>query len=178
MRRQPELLAHHYTEAGLLAQAVPYWQRAGQRAVQRFAHREAIGHLTKGLDLLKALPDTPEHTYQELDLQTALGPAWMAAKGYAAPEVEQAYGRARELCRQLGETSRLFSVLRGLGAFYFVRGQYQTAREVGEELLTLAQSPHRPELASSGPTRCWQSPRSGSESSLCPRASGADDRPV
>ena len=141
---QPELLAHHYTEAGLLEQAVPYWQRAGQRAVQRFAHREAIGHLTKGLDLLKALPDTPEHTYQELHLQTALGPAWMAAKGYAAPEVAQAYGRARALCRQLGETSRLFSVLRGLGAFYFVRGQYQTAREVGEELLTLAQSPPDP----------------------------------
>jgi len=141
---QPELLAHHYTEAGLLAQAVPYWQRAGQRAVQSFAHREAIGHLTKGLDLLKALPETPEHTYHELNLQTALGPAWMAAKGYAAPEVEQAYGRARELCRQLGETSRLFSVLRGLGAFYFVRGQYQTARELGEELLTLAQSPPDP----------------------------------
>src|SRR4029434_8990465 len=72
---QPELLAHHYTEAGLLAQAVPYWQRAGQRAVQCFAHREAIGHLTKGLDLLKALPENPEHTYQELNLQTALGAA-------------------------------------------------------------------------------------------------------
>ena len=56
---QPELLAHHYTEAGLIAQAVPYWQRAGQRAVQRFAHREAIGHLTKGLELLKGLPDNP-----------------------------------------------------------------------------------------------------------------------
>ena len=92
----------------MLAQAVPYWQWAGQRAVQRFAHREAIGHLTKGLDLLKGLPATPEHTHQELDLQTALGPAWMAAKGYAAPEVEQAYARARELCRQLGENSRLF----------------------------------------------------------------------
>ena len=141
---QPELLAHHYTEAGLIAQAVPYWQRAGQRAVQRFAHREAIGHLTKGLELLKGLPETPAHTQQELDLQTALAPAWMAAKGYAAPEVEQAYGRARELCQQLGETSRLFSVLRGLGAFYFVRGKYQTARELGEELLSLAQSPQDP----------------------------------
>ena len=141
---QPELLAHHYTEAGLLAQAVPYWQRAGQRAVQRFAHREAIGHLTTGVALLTELPDTPERTHQELDLQTALGPAWMAAKGYAAPEVEQAYGRARTLCQQLGETARLFSVLRGLGAFYFVRGKYQTAREVGEELLRLAQSPPDP----------------------------------
>src|SRR4029450_8932885 len=101
-------------------------------------------HLTKGLELLKGLPDTPERTHQELDLQTALGPAWMAAKGYAAPEVEQAYRRARALCQQLGETSRLFSVLRGLGAFYFVRAKYQTARELGEELLSLAQSPPDP----------------------------------
>jgi len=136
---QPELVAHHYTEAGLTEQAIPYWQRAGQQALQRSAHQEAIGHLTKGLELLKGLPDTPKHAHQELDFQTALGPAWMAAKGYAAPEVEQAYGRARALCQQLGETSRLFSVLRGLGAFYFVWGKYQTAREVGEELLRLAQ---------------------------------------
>ena len=63
---QPELLAHHYTEAGLHAQAIPYWQRAGQRAIQRSANVEAIGHLTKGLELLKTLPDTPERTQQEL----------------------------------------------------------------------------------------------------------------
>ena len=70
---QPELLAHHYTEAGLMAQAIPYWQRAGQRAIERSANVEAISHLTKGLELLTTLPDTPERTQQELALQIALG---------------------------------------------------------------------------------------------------------
>jgi predicted ATPase len=65
---QPELLAHHYTEAGLIAQAIPYWQRAGQSAAQRSANVEAISHLTKGLELLKDLPDTPERTQHELTL--------------------------------------------------------------------------------------------------------------
>ena len=70
---QPELVAHHYTEAGLIAQAIPYWQQAGERATQRSANVEAIAHLTKGLELLKTLPDTPERAQQELTLQIALG---------------------------------------------------------------------------------------------------------
>ena len=111
---QPELLAHHYTEAGLIAQAIPYWQKAGQRATQRSANMEAIAHLTKGLELLKTLPDTPERTQQELTLQLALGAPLMATKGYAAPEVDRAYTRARELCQQMGETPQLFPVLWGL----------------------------------------------------------------
>ena len=82
---QPELLAHHYTEAGLAAQAVPYWQRAGQRAVERSANLEAVAHLTKGLEVLATLPDTPERAQQELVLQTTLGPALMVTKGYACP---------------------------------------------------------------------------------------------
>jgi len=106
---QPELLAHHYTEVGLIAQAMPYWQRAGQRASQRSANVEAISHLTKGLELLKTLPDTPERAQQELTLQIALGAPLIATKGYAAPEVEKVYARARELCRQVGETPQLFS---------------------------------------------------------------------
>ncbi len=63
---------------------------------------EAIGHLTQGLELLKALLDTPERTQQELDLQTMLGPALIATKGWAASEVEKTYARARELCQQDG----------------------------------------------------------------------------
>src|SRR5262249_43045213 len=96
---QPELVAHHYTEAGLIAQAIPYWRQAGQRAVHRSANVEAISHLTKGLELLKTLPDTPERTQQELRLQIALGTPLIATKGFAAPEVEHVYTRARELCR-------------------------------------------------------------------------------
>jgi class 3 adenylate cyclase len=84
---QPELLAHHYTEAGLTAQAIPYWQRAGQRAVERSANLEAVAHLTKGLEVLTTLPDTPERAQQELVMQTTLGPALVAIKGQASPEV-------------------------------------------------------------------------------------------
>jgi len=81
---QPELLAHHYTEAGLLAQAIPYWHRAGQKAVERSAHAEAIEHLTRGLSLLEVLPDTSARFQQELQLQITLGPALIATKGQAA----------------------------------------------------------------------------------------------
>jgi TOMM system kinase/cyclase fusion protein len=137
---QPEMLAHHYTEAGLMAQAVPYWQQAGQRAIERSANVEAIAHLTQGLEVLKTLPDTPERTRQELGFQTTLGQVLMATKGYGVPEVEDAYARARELSRQVEESPQLLRVLGGLGLFYFVRGDLQTAREVGEQLLTLTQS--------------------------------------
>jgi predicted ATPase len=136
---QPELLAHHYTEAGLSERALDYWQRAGQSTSERSAYVEAIHHLTKGLELLTTLPDTPERVQRELVLQTTLGPAWMATKGYAAPEVGHAYARARELCQQMGETPQLFAALRGLWEFYEVRAELQRARELGEELLNLAQ---------------------------------------
>jgi predicted ATPase len=66
---QPELVGQHYTEAGLIVQAIPYWEKAGQRASQRSAYVEAISHLTMGLELLKTLPDTPERAQQELTLQ-------------------------------------------------------------------------------------------------------------
>ncbi|HEV8712676.1 MAG TPA: adenylate/guanylate cyclase domain-containing protein [Candidatus Binatia bacterium] len=137
---QPELLAHHYTEAGLIAQAIPYWQKAGQRATRRSANVEAIAHLTKGLELLKTLPDTPERTQQELTLQVALGAPLQATKGFAAPEAEKAHTRARELCRQVGESPQLFPVLWGLWLYYNFRGGPQTARELGQQLLTLAQN--------------------------------------
>ena len=143
---QPELLAHHYTAAGLSAPALRYWQQAGQHAVERSAHVEAMSHLTRGLEVLAALPDTAERTQQELSLQTTLGSALMAAKGQGAPEVGQAYARARELCRQVGETPQLFPVLFGLWRFYLVRAEYQTARELAEQCLSLAQRVHDPAL--------------------------------
>jgi TOMM system kinase/cyclase fusion protein len=144
---QPELLAHHYTEAGLNAQAISYWQRAGQRAVERSSNLEAIEHLTRGLNVLKTLPDTPERAQQELVVQTTLGPALMVTKGYSAPEMLQAYARARELCRLVGgETPQLFQVLRGLWYFYLQRVELRTARELGEQLLSLAQRVEDPAL--------------------------------
>jgi predicted ATPase len=143
---QPELLAHHYTEAGLIIQAIPYWERAGRRAIERSANLEAINHFTRGLALLKTLPDTPERTRQELTLQIALGVPLQATRGFAAPEVERAYARARELCQQMGETSQLTPVLRGLWEFYELRAELQTACELGEHLHTLAQRVQDPAL--------------------------------
>jgi predicted ATPase len=144
---QPELLARHYTEAGVSVQAIPYWQQAGQRAVERSAHLEAISHFTTGIELLKILPETPEHTQRSLTLHIALGAALQVTKGHAAPEVERAYTRARALCQQIGETPELVPVLFGLWRFYAVRPQLQTAREIGATLLRLAQGAHDPALA-------------------------------
>jgi predicted ATPase len=141
---QPELVAHHYAEAGLAAQAIPYWQQAGQRATQRSANVEAISHLTKGLVLLKVLPDTPERNQQELSLQIALGGPLIAIEGYGVPEVGKVYARARELCQQVGETSHLFPMLEGLWVFSLNRGQLQMARELAEQHLSLAQRMNDP----------------------------------
>ena len=144
---QPELLAHHYTEAGLREQAVVYWQRAGQHASDRSAYLEAISHCTTGIELLTTLPETAAHTQQALTLYIALGAALIATKGQAAPEVEHAYTQARALCRQVGETPALVPVLFGLSRFYMAQPQLHTARELGETLLRLAQHSHDPALA-------------------------------
>jgi class 3 adenylate cyclase/predicted ATPase len=135
---QPELVAHHYTEAGLGAQAVLYWQRAGQHALQRSANLEAVQHLTKGLEVLKTLPNAPQRLQQELDLQLALGSALRATRGNAAPEVEQTYARAHALCQQVGETPQLFATLWALNSFYRNQGGGLMERELGEQLVRLA----------------------------------------
>jgi TOMM system kinase/cyclase fusion protein len=147
---QPELLAHHYTEAGLMDQAMRYWQQAGEQAVQRSTHVEAIAHLAKGLEMLKTLPDTIERAQRELTLQRNLGVSLLASKGFAASEVEAVYARARELCERVGDTSQIFPVLFGLWGFYQVRGDLQTARELAEQLLALAQHQHDPSLILQG----------------------------
>ena len=144
--QQPELVAYHYTEAGLLDQAIGYWQYAGEQAVQRSAHREGIGHFAKGLELLSQLPETPDRTHRELTIQTRLGPSLMATKGYTAPEVERAYTRAQELCQQLGETPHSFQVLRGLWVVHEMRAELRAARELSEQLLVLAQDLDDPDL--------------------------------
>jgi class 3 adenylate cyclase/predicted ATPase len=136
---QPEVVAHHYTEAACPDQAIGYWQRAGQHAAQRSALQEAMRHLTTGLELLATRPDTPARTQQELALHMALGPVLMATRGNAAAEVEQTYTRAWALCQQIGETPQLFVTLRGLWRFYQDGGRLAMAREVAEQLLSLAQ---------------------------------------
>ena len=139
-------LAHHFSRSGNAPKAVHYLHCAGRQAVQRSADAEAVAHLTTALGLLETLPDTPERARQELDLQITLGPAWMATKGLAAPEVEATYTRALMLCRHLGDTAQLFPVLHGLRTFYQVRGELLTARELTEQLLALAEKAQDPAL--------------------------------
>jgi predicted ATPase len=136
---QPELVAHHYTEASLTEKAARYWHHAGQRAIQRSAHVEAIAHLRQGLALLQTLPETPDRVAREVDMLIALGASLLATQGYAAPEVGETYTYARHLCQHLEDPQQLFSVLRGLWNYYLVRAEYQTAHALGEQLLTLAQ---------------------------------------
>ena len=136
---QPEVVARHYIEAGLSAQALPYWQQAGQQARERSAHTEAMAHLTKGLELLTTLPETPERARQELSLHIALGATVAVTKGYGNVEAERVYSRARELCQQTEDTRQLFPVQWGLWSCYLVQAMQQLAREVGTQLLSLSQ---------------------------------------
>lgn len=137
---QPELIARHYSEAGKSDKAIPYWQQAGARALGRSANLEAIAHFTHGLQAIDALPDTVERTVQELPMQVYRGLALMLTRGYASRDVEQAYTRARELCRLLGDTPQLYPVLHALWAFHLVRGEYDIAQEMSTQLLSIANS--------------------------------------
>ena len=157
---QPELVAYHYTEAGLPEKAVDYWHRAGQRALERSANVEGIRHITQGLAALEELSaDTnlrrlASTAQQELELQTILGSALIATKGYAAPEVEGAYTRARELLETLESKESIlgkdadtsldrvkdlrFPILFGLWLSHLVRGRFLSARELGEQCFVIA----------------------------------------
>ena len=135
---RPELLAHHFTQAGLAEKAIEYWRRAGQQAVARSATAEAITQLRNGLSLLGGVPDSRERALLELDLQTTLGGALISAKGFAAPETGKAFARARQLCRQLGAAQELFPVMHGEFVYYLNCGEFQAADHVAREFLHLA----------------------------------------
>jgi class 3 adenylate cyclase/predicted ATPase len=145
--QQPELLAQHCTQAGLTERAIAYWGKAGRKSVAHSTMTEAVAQLRRGLDLVSSLPDSPKRARQELDLQTTIGPALIVTKGFAAPQVEQAYARARELCRQMGETSQLITVLWGLWSFYAVRAELQIAKELADQFLTMAERQQDPALS-------------------------------
>ena len=122
---QPELLAHHFTEADMADHAVRYWLKAGQQALGQSGMVEAAALLRKGLSLILNVPDSVQRQEQELDLQIALGQAIIATQGYAAPEVSEAYARARELCEQLECAHKLLPILYGQWAFHSVANLVQ-----------------------------------------------------
>jgi class 3 adenylate cyclase/predicted ATPase len=151
----PETLAHHYTEAGLLAEAVPHWLHAGRRAVARSANAEAVSHLTRGLRALEGTPEGPERLRQELALQLTLGVPLTILKGHAAPEVERAYARAHALSAQIEDGPLRFSVLRGLWFHAFDHARYQVARDLGTQCLALADGLRDPMLRHEACRMLW-----------------------
>ena len=136
---EPEILARHFTEAGLVKAAVDHWLRAGKLAAARSACKEAIALLTKALDLLRGLPDDPDRRRRELDVQIALGGALAVAKGQAATDTGQAFARARELAESLPEHPQFIPVLYGQYVHYSSRGNMYLALEITEELLRQAE---------------------------------------
>jgi class 3 adenylate cyclase/predicted ATPase len=138
VRVQPELLARHYSEAGVTERAVTYWLEAGRRAAGRSAYPEAIAHLHQGLAMLADLAETPERARQELAFQSTLGPVVMATQGYGSSAAAVIYHRARELCRLVGDTEVIYPVLFGVYLLDLVSARYRESIEVANELLELA----------------------------------------
>ena len=137
---QPELLAQHFTEAGLADEAVAYWQRAGERAVARSANLEAIAFLKRGLEILRELPESDDRDQVELMLQTALISPSFATQGWAGAGVEEAATRARELTRQIAvETPAHFHALMGIYFYVQVRGEPRRSLEIAQDALACAE---------------------------------------
>ncbi|RDH75615.1 hypothetical protein DVS77_25660 [Mycolicibacterium moriokaense] len=137
---QPELLAHHFTEAGLTERAVPYWSAAARRSLDRHASQEAANHAVRGLALLQTLPETHVHLEEELALQLVLGAAKAFVTGPGS--VQGAYTRARELASRTGRTADVFPALAGMAYAQIVQGHMHAARALAEEFLELAQHQH------------------------------------
>ena len=139
-------LARHFQEAGIATKAIDYLLRAGRRATRVSANQEAITHFRKALELLHTMPETPERAQQELTLQLALVPPLQATRGFAAPELGRAAGRARELCQLLGSTPQSFEALAQLATYYSTVPKYRTALELGEQLTGVAKQVDDPML--------------------------------
>ncbi|HET9316387.1 MAG TPA: adenylate/guanylate cyclase domain-containing protein, partial [Vicinamibacteria bacterium] len=137
---QPELLAHHYTQAGLLAAALDRWQASAERAVRRSAYLEAIHSIDQALGQLAQLPADEARDRRELELQAMkLGPL-QPVKGYSSPEVDAASDRALALCRSLGDRARLFPVLYSRWGFQYVAGRFREAFVLSGEYLDAART--------------------------------------
>jgi class 3 adenylate cyclase/predicted ATPase len=143
---EPELLAHHFTQAGQIEAAVEWWGKAGQQSLERSALVEATEQFTRALAQVMTLPATPELRREQIKLQVALISPLMQVKGYAAPETKAAVERARLLIDQsetLGESPDdpllLFSVLYGFWVANYVAFNGRTIRELADEFLALAE---------------------------------------
>jgi class 3 adenylate cyclase/predicted ATPase len=144
---QPEVLAFHYQEAGNHQMAIRYWFESGQRALAHSANVEAIANFRKALQLLDALPETPERTKQEIDIQLALGIPLIAVKGYTAAETREAFSRARTLCLRLGNIPEYFQALFGLWGNRWMGGRNDQALHMADEFLSRSRTLSDPVLS-------------------------------
>jgi class 3 adenylate cyclase/tetratricopeptide (TPR) repeat protein len=136
---EPELVARHYDEAGIAAQAIAYYQRAGDEARTRSANVEAIAHLERAVELTLTLAEGSERNERELGLQLGLGAARNQARGPGSEDTRRSWERARVLCEGAGTPSQLATALRGLAVHYTDRSELDTAIELADELIALAQ---------------------------------------
>jgi class 3 adenylate cyclase/tetratricopeptide (TPR) repeat protein len=154
---QPELLARHYTLAGMPREAINYWQRAGERATKRSANKEAITHFRNALQLLEMVPDRATYADRELQLLLALGPALMTTTSSAAPEIGRVYARARELASVGQQVADLFPTVWGAWLIAFTRGDFATAARLVDELFGMAKTSGNTELALQAHHAAWPS---------------------
>ncbi|HET6160361.1 MAG TPA: AAA family ATPase [Dongiaceae bacterium] len=143
----PEVIAHHYSEAGLAEHAVNYWWQAAQVAIQRSATLEAIAHLDTGLKFFGSLPGSKENLRLELDMQVAMGTACMAAKGWSSPITAAAFTRADQLCEQVDDALQRGVADYGQYLVYLLRGQLDAALSTTTEMLRRAETRNDPTMA-------------------------------
>lgn len=146
--KEPETVAHHFTEAGLYDQAIDYWLKAGSRTLARSANAEAVKHLRRGIELVNAQAGTPERLRRELDLCLALGPALAAAAGYAMPETMKIFSRARELLGDQATLTEQMTVLWGSFLAHSTRGENIASLQVARQCLALAEEADHPGMSS------------------------------
>ena len=178
---QPEVLAHHFTEAGLMEKAAGYWVRAGLRSHERFANLEAISHLTKGRELLWTLEESPVRDARELELLGPLGTAYIAARGYAAPEVGPIFQRARTLAERGEPTPQAFTMMRGHFAYHIVRGDFRLCTDLARQAMQFAERLGDPgvlmeALFLEGLTKLYRGDFAGARASCARALADYDDR--
>jgi predicted ATPase len=155
LAEQVERIAHHSSRAELWEKAVEYFHQAGAKSAARSATQEAITSFEQALDVINYIPESRQTIEKAINIRVDLGPALIAAGGYAAPEVAENYTRARELCEQLHNTPQLFPILWALARVHDVRGELNLGREVGEQLLQIAQRVQDPALLLEAHHELW-----------------------
>ena len=136
---QPEILAHHYTQAGLTNLAIQWWRKSGDLAIRRSANREAVGHLGRALDLIRLSPHDSQRDRTELAVRITLSGPLIATGGYVTSELAENYSKAAELCTKLGEDNATFPVMYGQWVIPYVRGDMASALTNSERFLRRAE---------------------------------------